>query len=264
MIGGPLPVRRAPNAIPLTAFRPSPPTLPTVPEPSTVIHAIDVHKSYRLGDRSIDALRGATLSIDEPGFYAIMGPSGSGKSTRLHLLAAVDTPDKGELHVAGRRIDTLSEKELTLFRRREIGVVFQQFNLIPTMTARQNVELPGLLARPASFLRRRENSWRPWRWKRATTAPTRRPGANSNASPSRGPAVLMKVLAGDPPAPRLEEPEILWRLADLARERQMTMCGHARAGGGGAAAKSILHDGRHRARRCPTRTSMPAYTRSTV
>ncbi len=75
-----------------------------------------------------------------------MGQSGSGKSTLLHLLAALDRPDAGEIEVAGKAIQSLSERESTAFRRREIGIVFQQFNLIPTLTAKENAELPGLLA----------------------------------------------------------------------------------------------------------------------
>jgi len=99
-----------------------------------------------LGDRTISALRGITFSIEQPGFYAIMGQSGSGKSTLLHLLAALDRPDSGEIFLSGRGVHALSEREATLFRRREIGIVFQQFNLIPTLNARENVELPGMLA----------------------------------------------------------------------------------------------------------------------
>ena len=111
-----------------------------------MIRCQNVHKSYRLGSRSVQALRGADLVIDTPGFYAIMGASGSGKSTLLHLLGALDTPDQGTVEVGGRALQHLSERELTLFRRTGIGIVFQQFNLIPTLTAKENVELPGVLA----------------------------------------------------------------------------------------------------------------------
>ncbi|HLO40167.1 MAG TPA: ABC transporter ATP-binding protein [Phycisphaerales bacterium] len=106
----------------------------------------DLHKSYRLGDGSVQALRGVDLAIGEPGFYAIMGASGSGKSTLLHLLATLDRPDKGSIELAGTRLDQLSEREATRFRRHGVGIIFQQFNLIPTLTARENVELPGMLA----------------------------------------------------------------------------------------------------------------------
>jgi putative ABC transport system ATP-binding protein len=111
-----------------------------------MIQAKNLHKSFTLGDRSVPALRGASLSVDEPGFYAIMGASGSGKSTMLHLLAAMDRPDSGTITIDGQELSTLGERELTLFRRSRVGVVFQQFNLIPTLTAQENAELPGLLA----------------------------------------------------------------------------------------------------------------------
>jgi putative ABC transport system ATP-binding protein len=112
------------------------------------------------GDSSqrVQALRGLDLEITKPGFYAIMGASGSGKSTLLHLLASLDRPDSGEVHLSGRALHTLGDREATAFRRREIGVVFQQFNLIPTLNARQNIELPGLLAgEAASWLVKRSS-----------------------------------------------------------------------------------------------------------
>ena len=121
-----------------------------------MIHCTDVHMSYRQGERVVNALRGVDLSLDEPGFYAIMGASGSGKSTLLHLLGALDRPDQGEIQVAGKSLTSLSERALTEFRRRDIGIVFQQFNLISTLSAQENVELPGVLAgEPVSELRSR-------------------------------------------------------------------------------------------------------------
>jgi len=112
---------------------------------SATIRLTDLRKSYRLGSRRVHALNGVNLDIDRSGFYAIMGPSGSGKSTLLHLLAALDRPDAGSIEVAGRRLETLSEAELTLFRRYNVGIVFQQFNLIPTLTAIENITLPAML-----------------------------------------------------------------------------------------------------------------------
>ncbi len=111
-----------------------------------MIRCTDVHKAYRTGGREVRALRGVDLAIDEPGFYAIMGQSGSGKSTLLHLLGALDRPDRGTIEIAGKPIHDLDERAATAFRRRGVGIVFQQFNLIPTLTARENVELPGVLA----------------------------------------------------------------------------------------------------------------------
>ncbi len=120
------------------------------------VRCVDVHKAYRIGGEPVPALRGASLRIERPGFFAIMGQSGSGKSTLMHLLGALDKPDRGELYVGGRALHTLDERGATEFRRREIGIVFQQFNLIPTLTAVENVELPGMLAgEPESAMRSR-------------------------------------------------------------------------------------------------------------
>ncbi len=115
-----------------------------------MLTCVQVRKTYTLrtpeGVRTVEALRGVDLQIDEPGFYAIMGQSGSGKSTLLHLLSALDRPDSGTIELAGQPIHALSEREATFFRREKIGIVFQQFNLIPTLTAGENVMLPGTLA----------------------------------------------------------------------------------------------------------------------
>ncbi|HWB19626.1 MAG TPA: ABC transporter ATP-binding protein [Phycisphaerales bacterium] len=109
------------------------------------IHIQGLKKNYELGNRVVPALRGIDLTISDSGFYAIMGPSGSGKSTLLHLMAALDHPDEGAIEISGRRIDGLSEAQLTLFRRRHIGIIFQQFNLISTLTALENITLPAML-----------------------------------------------------------------------------------------------------------------------
>ncbi|MDA0802374.1 MAG: ABC transporter ATP-binding protein [Planctomycetota bacterium] len=109
------------------------------------IVARDVQKSFRTGARTVEALRGVSVTFPPVGFHAVMGPSGSGKSTLLHVLAGLDRCDGGYVSVAGQRVDGMNEGALTLFRRRAIGVVFQQFNLLPTLTALDNVVLPGVL-----------------------------------------------------------------------------------------------------------------------
>ena len=115
-------------------------------QPSTPsIFCRGVTKAYDLGARTVDALRGVDLAIDGAGFYAIMGASGSGKSTLMHLIAGLDRPTSGSIEVAGLRIDALGERDLTLYRRRRIGIVFQHFNLLQSMTALDNVILPALL-----------------------------------------------------------------------------------------------------------------------
>jgi len=112
---------------------------------TAIVRTEGLRKSYVLPGRRVDAVRGLDLRIETPGFYAIMGPSGSGKSTLLHLLAALDRPDAGTIEVGGRRVDTLDETQLTRYRRRDMGLVFQQFNLLPTLTALDNVALPAML-----------------------------------------------------------------------------------------------------------------------
>lgn len=130
-----------------------------MPSAPPTIFCRGVTKSYDLGARSVEALRGVDLTIDGAGFYAIMGSSGSGKSTLMHLIAGLDRPTTGEIAVAGARIDQLPEADLTRYRRRQIGIVFQHFNLLPSMTALDNVMLPALLdgmPRAASESRARE------------------------------------------------------------------------------------------------------------
>jgi putative ABC transport system ATP-binding protein len=106
----------------------------------------DVTKAYPQGGRMVHALSGVSLCIRGGEFVAIMGPSGSGKSTLLHLLGALDVPTSGSVHFAGRDLKKLSERKRSLLRRGRIGFVFQAFNLLPTLTAAENVALPLLLA----------------------------------------------------------------------------------------------------------------------
>jgi putative ABC transport system ATP-binding protein len=101
-----------------------------------------LRKVYGAGDAAVEALRGITLDFAEGGFTAIMGPSGSGKSTLLHCMAGLDTPTEGHVFIGETDITLLSEKQLTQLRRDKIGFVFQAYNLIPTLTAGENITLP--------------------------------------------------------------------------------------------------------------------------
>ncbi|MBY0524919.1 MAG: ABC transporter ATP-binding protein [Gemmataceae bacterium] len=106
----------------------------------------DVTKVYEQGRRKVHAVRGVSLRIEPGEFVSIMGPSGSGKSTLMHLLGALDTPTTGRALFDGRDLHAMSDKERSLLRRGRIGFVFQFFNLLPTLTAVENVALPLLLA----------------------------------------------------------------------------------------------------------------------
>jgi putative ABC transport system ATP-binding protein len=106
----------------------------------------ELRKVYGSGETAVHALDGVSLTVDRGEMVAIMGPSGSGKSTLLHLLGALETPSGGTISLAGARYDGLGEKQLTLLRREKIGFVFQFFNLLPPLTAEENVLLPALIA----------------------------------------------------------------------------------------------------------------------
>ena len=110
-----------------------------------MIRCLDLRKVYRQGDNEIIALAGVSLEIARGSFTVIMGPSGSGKSTLLHLIGGLDRPTGGELVVDGRSIGQMGDDEVTLFRRTKVGFVFQFFNLLPTLTALENVSLPFVL-----------------------------------------------------------------------------------------------------------------------
>ena len=218
-----------------------------------MIRCRDVHKAYRLGGTRVAALRGVDLEIEGPGFFGVTGASGSGKSTLLHLLGALDTPDRGEIEIAGERVDRLRERELTRFRRRGVGVVFQQFNLLPTLTARQNVELPALLAGESE-------SWAKGRADELLgalglgTRGGHRPDALSGGEQQR--VAIARALLFAPPVLLADEPTgaldsrtsaTLWSLlASLARERSMTvvMVTHEPAAAAQCQQVYVLADGR--------------------
>jgi putative ABC transport system ATP-binding protein len=110
-----------------------------------ILETQKVSKHYQMGEVTVNALAGVDFTVQEGEFVAIMGPSGSGKSTLLHLLGGLDGPSDGEVTLAGKPLSKLNDREITLIRRRNVGFIFQFFNLLPTLTAEENVALPLLI-----------------------------------------------------------------------------------------------------------------------
>jgi putative ABC transport system ATP-binding protein len=212
-----------------------------------------VRKTYRQGDRLVEALRGVDLEIEGPGFHAIMGPSGSGKSTLLHLLAGLDAADEGTIEVGGVSLGGLDDAALTLHRRRRSGVIFQGFNLLPTLTALENVTLPATLdgcthaqAAPRAEALLRELG--------LADRLTHRPDALSGGEQQR--VAIARALLQSPPVLLADEPtgnldsqasDRLWRLlAHVARERSMlvVMVTHEPLAAAHCERVHVLRDGR--------------------
>ncbi|MDX6369361.1 MAG: putative transport system ATP-binding protein [Gaiellaceae bacterium] len=113
---------------------------------SPVLSAKDLTRRYGEGDTAVDALRGVSLDVPKGQLTAVMGPSGSGKSTLMHILAGLDQPTSGEVTIAGTTLSKLSDSDLTKLRRQHIGFIFQFFNLLPMLTAEENILLPLSIA----------------------------------------------------------------------------------------------------------------------
>ncbi len=112
-----------------------------------ILRLIDVWKTYKTGSVEVHALRGVNLSVKEGEFVVVLGPSGSGKTTMLNIAGGIDKPSKGKVFFREKDLSKLSEEELTFFRRENVGFIFQFFNLIPTLTAKENVQLAAELVK---------------------------------------------------------------------------------------------------------------------
>lgn len=123
-----------------------PPAAEPIGNPASLTVAMtDVVREYRVGGQTVRALDGVTLSLEGGNFISIVGPSGAGKSTFLHLLGALDTPDSGSIRFGDKEIAQLTDEQQSEFRRHQVGFIFQFFNLLPTMSAWENVAIPKLL-----------------------------------------------------------------------------------------------------------------------
>jgi putative ABC transport system ATP-binding protein len=163
----------------------------------------NVIKRFRQGDRDVSALAGVSLDVAEGAFLAVMGASGSGKSTLLHLMAGLATADSGRVVIRNENLAEMNDRQLTLFRRRHIGLVFQSFNLIPTLTAEENVALPLLLDG------KRESDVRPkvremMESLGLTSRLTHRPDAMSGGEQQR--VAIARALVTDPAVLLADEP----------------------------------------------------------
>jgi len=159
-------------------------------EAPLLIELSDIHKIYEVGADRVHALRGVDLRIEEGEYVAVMGASGSGKSTLMNILGCLDTPTTGSYRLKGRLVSDLDDDALAGIRNREIGFVFQTFNLLPRSTAAQNVELPLVYAgRDAGERERRarEALEAVGLGDRARHRPNELSGDNANGWPSRGP-----------------------------------------------------------------------------
>ena len=220
---------------------------------TAILEINDLHKHYRSGSDDIHALRGVSLSAEPGQFIAIMGASGSGKSTLLHLAGGLDLPDAGQVRIEGRDLTRLSDRQRTLFRRRRLGIIFQDYNLLPSLTARENIVLPLLIdSAPAEQMRRRADEL--IELVHLEDRAGHRPDAMSGGERQR--VALGRALLNDPAVILADEPtgnldsvnaQEIWRLLRrMTRQMQKTvlMVTHEAAGAAYADVIHVLTDGR--------------------
>lgn len=195
-----------------------------------LIRVESVHKGYSLGRRRLEVLRGVDLSVEPGEFVALRGASGAGKSTLLHLMGGLDHPDRGVVQVRGVGLQSLGPSDLARFRNRDVGLIFQAFHLMPEFDARENVALPGRMARRAlgEVLPRADALL-----ERVGLADRRdhRPGELSGGEQQR--VAIARALINDPALILADEPtgnldsrtgqEIIRLLLEIRREHGMTL-----------------------------------------
>jgi len=195
-----------------------------------VVELIEVYKIYRTEFYEVRALDGITMGVSEGEFLAIMGPSGSGKSTLLNLIGCLDRPTKGKVIINGTEISDLSDRELTRLRRDVIGFIFQQYNLIPALTALENIELP-MIFRGVEKEERRKRAMELLATMGLERLADRKPnemsgGQQQRVAIARALANRPKILLGDEPTGNLDsktEREIMELLRRLNDEERLTV-----------------------------------------
>jgi len=228
-------------------------TLLANPAPAPLIALRDVNKIYPSPAGAFSALAGINLSIERGEFVAVVGQSGSGKSTLLSLLAGIDRPSGGEIRVDGQALQTLSEKALSLWRGRAIGIVFQFFQLLPTLTAAENVMLPMDFSERWPARERRPRALALLERLGVAAQADKLPAALSGGQQQR--VAVARALANAPAILLADEPTgnldsrtaqgLLELLGDLVREGQtVVMVTHERAAIGHATRTVMLADGR--------------------
>ena len=170
---------------------------------TTLVSVKNVVKRYIRGKQKVEVLHGLDLDIAAGEFLALMGPSGSGKTTLLNLIGGLDRPDEGEIVVAGERIDKLSNRQLARWRARNVGFVFQFYNLMPMLTAERNVELPLLLTN-LSRARRRANVQAALQLVGLTDRASHKPSELSGGQQQR--VAIARALVADPSLLVCDEP----------------------------------------------------------
>jgi putative ABC transport system ATP-binding protein len=231
----------------------SPGTITSSPRTDSVVSIRDLRKVYATAEHTVTALDGVTLDVPGASFTAIMGASGSGKSTLLHLIGGLTPPTSGTILVEGQDLGRMSDRKRTVFRRRRIGVIFQEYNLLPTLTARENVALPWLVdSRSLSDFRSRVDELLDT--VQLQERADHRPDALSGGEQQR--VAIARALLNDPAIVLADEPtgnldskqsRAIWQLLrHIADERGTTvlMVTHEAQGAAYADDVVVLKDGR--------------------
>lgn len=225
----------------------------TTTKPELAIEVVNVVKKYDRGARGVSALRGLSLEVPRGEFIAIMGPSGSGKSTLLNLIAGLDVPTEGDVRVLGTSLRTMNDRALTRMRRTCLGVVFQFFNLLPQLTALDNVSLPlraGGVPRKIMRQRAQESLAAVGLSDRADHRPNELSGGEmQRVAIARALAIEPSIILADEPTGNLDSDagaEILRILRESNQERRVTivLVTHSAAAAAYGDRVVALHDGR--------------------